>query len=183
MPQSKAFAALALALAGATSASAAPAPLHMFYSRGAVPDQLLIGQVLVSHNVERRRVGLAPLAWDPQLADGARLYANELVRSTTLRHSPKVVRPGIGENLWKGTRGYFAPAAMVGGWMSERAMFRGGRFPDVSTSGNWADVGHYTQMIWPTTQRVGCAIGRSVADDVLVCRYWPSGNVTGKPVP
>jgi hypothetical protein len=123
MPQSKAFAALALALAGATPASAAPAPLHMFYSRGAVPDQLLIGQVLVSHNVERRRVGLAPLAWDPQLADGARLYAYELVRSTTLRHSPKVVRPGIGENLWKGTRGYFARAAMVGGWVSERAMF------------------------------------------------------------
>ena len=43
MPQSKAFAALALALAGAASASAAPAPLHMFYSRCAVPDQLLIG--------------------------------------------------------------------------------------------------------------------------------------------
>jgi hypothetical protein len=166
-----------------SAATASATPMHVFYSRGPVNEQLLIGQMLVSHNAERRRVGLAPLAWDPRLADGARAYANDLVRSGALQHSPKALRPGIGENLWKGTRGYFAPAAMVGGWMSERSMFRSGRFPDVSTSGNWADVGHYTQMIGPTTERVGCAIGQSVAADVLVCRYWPSGNVNGKPVP
>jgi hypothetical protein len=62
-------------------------------------------------------------------------------------------------------------------------MFRAGRFPDVSATGNWADVGHYTQIIWPTTQRVGCSISRSVKDEVLVCRYWPAGNVVNKPVP
>jgi hypothetical protein len=69
---------------------------------------------------------------------------------------------------------------MVGAWASERSMFRPARFPDVSTTGNWADVGHYTQMIWPATTRVGCAIGSSAAADFLVCRYWPSGNVTGQ---
>jgi hypothetical protein len=81
-----------------------------------------------------------------------------------------------------GTRNYFAPARMVADWASERSMFRPAVFPAVSTTGNWADVGHYTQIIWPGTQRVGCAIGRSASSDVLVCRYWPSGNVDGQRV-
>lgn len=173
-----AFASLALA-EGATGMQPPP----MLMARGAVNEQLLIGQVLLSHNAERRRVGLPPLAWDPALATGARAYSNELVRNGQLRHSPKLVRPGIGENLWRGTTGYFSPAVMVGNWASERSMFRAGRFPDVSATGNWADVGHYTQIIWPTTQRVGCSISRSVRDDVLVCRYWPSGNVMERNVP
>jgi hypothetical protein len=168
-------------------ALAAPAssavPRHVFHSTGPVDQRVLVADMLVGHNSERRRLGLAPLAWDPALADGARLYANELARLNLLRHSPKVGRRGIGENLWMGTRGYFRPAAMVGSWASERAMFRPALFPAVSTTGNWADVGHYTQMIWPGTKRVGCAIAKSVQSDILVCRYWPSGNVTGQPVP
>ena len=62
-------------------------------------------------------------------------------------------------------------------------MFRPARFSDVSTTGNWADVGHYTQMIWPGTQRIGCAIAKAARSDVLVCRYWPAGNVMDRPVP
>ena len=82
-----------------------------------------------------------------------------------------------------GTRDYFRPSHMVGAWASERSMFRPAQFPAVSTTGNWADVGHYSQMIWRGTQRVGCAIAKSPGTDVLVCRYWPSGNVDGQRVP
>lgn len=141
------------------------------------------GVLLTLHNVERRRVGVPTLTWDPSLAQGAQVYANELARLNLLRHSPKVVRPGIGENLWMGTRDYFRPDNMVGAWTSERAMFRPASFPAVSSTGNWADVGHYTQMIWRGTERVGCAIAKSASADVLVCRYWPSGNVNGQRVP
>lgn len=173
----------ALMAAAASAAAAGAAPPPMLMSRGTVDARMLVGHVLASHNRERSRVGAAPLAWDPALAQGAQAYANQLARLNLMRHSPKAMRPGTGENLWMGTRGYFSPAAMVGAWASERAMFRPARFPDVSTTGNWADVGHYTQMIWPTTKRIGCAIGSSVSSDFLVCRYWPSGNVTGRPVP
>jgi hypothetical protein len=131
----------------------------------------------------RRQAGVAPLLWDPSLAEGARVYANELARLNFMRHSPKAARPGQGENLWMGTRDYFQPTRMVSDWASERSMFRPAQFPQVSTTGNWADVGHYTQMIWPGTQRVGCAIGKSAGSDFLVCRYWPSGNVMGQFVP
>lgn len=156
---------------------------EMLYARGGPDVNAIAGEVLARHNEARRRAGVAPLAWDPALAAGARAYANDLARLNVMRHSPKTMRPGQGENLWMGTRDYFHPATMVDAWTSERAMFRPARFPDVSTTGNWADVGHYTQMIWPGTTRVGCAIGKSAYSDIMVCRYWPSGNVTGQPVP
>jgi len=82
-----------------------------------------------------------------------------------------------------GTRGAFSPEQMVAGWLSERNDFRPGVFPAVSRSGNWFKVGHYSQILWPTTTRVGCAIQSSRAWDFLVCRYSPPGNIDGRRVP
>jgi len=72
---------------------------------------------------------------------------------------------------------------MVGGWIAERAMFRPGVFPHVSTTGNWADVSHYTQLIWKGTTRVGCAIQPAGNWEYLICRYSPPGNIDGKYLP
>lgn len=69
---------------------------------------------------------------------------------------------------------------MVGAWASEKRMFAPGVFPAVSRTGNWIDVAHYTQMIWPTTQRIGCALASTGRTDYLVCRYSPAGNVDGR---
>jgi hypothetical protein len=43
-------------------------------------------------------------------------------------------------------------------------------------------VGHYTQLIWPTTREVGCAVAKGQGNDVLVCRYAPAGNVLGEKI-
>ena len=151
----------------------------MRFSRGTVA-QAYAGELLARHNDDRRHTGVPALAWDPALAQSAQVCANELARLNLLRHSSKVLRRGLGENLWIGTRDYFRPARMVGAWASESSMFSPGIFPAVSRTGNWADVGHFTQMIGPGTQRVGCAIAKSASADVLECRYWPSGNVDGQ---
>lgn len=139
--------------------------------------------VLALHNAERAAVGTPALIWDAQLAALAESYARTLAASGTLRHSPRTSRPGQSENLWIGTRGAYRVEAMVGSWAAEKAMFRPGIFPNVSRTGNWADVAHYTQMIWRDTNRIGCGIGSSARFDVLVCRYAPSGNRDGRPVP
>ena len=89
---------------------------------------------------------------------------------------------GEGENLWSGTAGYFAPEAMVGAFIAERRYFKAGVFPNVSTTGKWTDVGHYSQVIWPTTTELGCALAHNKARDYLVCRYSPPGNHFGRPV-
>lgn len=140
-------------------------------------------RLLAAHNRYRIQLGLPPMQWAPALAAGAALYAPRLGTAGALVHSPRTERPGIGENLWSGTAGAYTPEAMVGNWAEERAQFRPGIFPAVSTSGNWLDVSHYTQMIWPTTTHVGCAVHRAGRWDYLVCRYSPKGNIDGRRVP
>lgn len=139
--------------------------------------------MLAVHNRERSRLGIAPLAWDAQLASAASGYARELERRGRLEHSAVESRPGQGENLWMGTHGAYALEAMAGGWAGERRIFRAGTFPNVSTSGKWQDVAHYTQMVWRGTSRVGCALEQGRNWDFLVCRYSPPGNVLGQRVP
>jgi hypothetical protein len=138
-------------------------------------------RILAVHNAERAAHGEAPLTWDPSLEAGAASYAAGLAFTGAFQHSDRHARPGIGENLWEGSRGYYSLEQMIGGWASEKRVFVPGIFPAVSRTGNWEDVGHYTQMVWPTTTRVGCALA-SGRNDVLVCRYASAGNIDGHPV-
>ena len=85
-----------------------------------------------------------------------------------------------GENIWAGTKGYFGPEAMVDAWVREKKYFRPGVFPDNSTTGRSADVGHYTQLVWRATTEVGCAEASSTREDILVCRYAEAGNYRGE---
>lgn len=140
-------------------------------------------RMLAVHNAVRAQAGVGPLSWDPALGQAAANYAMQMAFTNRFEHSDRSARRGIGENLWMGTRGAFGYEQMLRGWVSERSMFVPGVFPAVSRSGNWADVGHYTQMVWPTTTRVGCAVAANARTEYLVCRYSPAGNVDGRPVP
>ncbi len=82
-----------------------------------------------------------------------------------------------------GTSGAYSYAQMVDSWGSEMSNFQNGVFPNVSTTGDWSAVGHYTQIIWRSTTSVGCAgLDGSDGNYRLVCRYSPAGNITGQQV-
>jgi uncharacterized protein YkwD len=134
---------------------------------------------LAEHNAERDALGLAPLRWNPALARDARVWAEDLAARRAFHHAPDLLRIGQGENLWRGTARRYQAWQMIDLFLAERRDFRPGIFPDVSATGRWSDVGHYTQIIWPETQEVGCALAANARDEVLVCRYWPAGNVLG----
>jgi len=174
-PLSAAFL-LLVAVTPGTTGAASPPPVQRVAAAG-LADRLTRPQ-----NAERATVGLPAMAWDPALAEAASDYAAELARTGKWGHSRPDQRSGQGENLWMGTRAAFTLEEMVDGWLTERRMFRRGTFPNVSKSGSWHDVGHYTQIIWADTMRVGCAIGSSRAFDYLVCRYSAPGNVMGERV-
>ena len=110
-------------------------------------------RILAAHNQVRAEAGVPPLTWDRALGDAAANYAVYLAVTNSFQHSDPSNRGGAGENLWMGTRGAFSFEAMVGGWSSERRDFLPGVFPAVSRAGSWEKVGHYTQMVWPTTTR------------------------------
>lgn len=163
--------------------SAAAAICAHAVEAGAASFDPLAARLLQSHNAVRAVVGAAPLAWDPALAAGAASWAQYLAASGRFDHSDRKARPGIGENLWMGTRGAFSIEYMSGEWAAERRHFKPGIFPDNSRTGNWIDVAHYTQMIWPTTTRIGCAVASGRGSDYLVCRYSPKGNIDGRLLP
>ncbi|MBO9500037.1 MAG: SCP-like extracellular [Novosphingobium sp.] len=136
-------------------------------------------RILATHNAERARLGIGPLAWSPTLAAQAQQWAAHLSTLPALEHDNSLEIEG--ENLWRGSKGAYTPEDMVTLWIDEQVAFRNGVFPDVSKSGQWEDVGHYTQVIWRTTATVGCALTTAGGEDeVLVCRYNEGGNIEGE---
>lgn len=140
------------------------------------------GRLLATHNAERKMMRVAPLRWSEKLEADARTWARELARTGVMRHADQSTTNDAGENLWAGPAGYHDAEDMVGLFIAEKQYFKAGYFPDVSTTGNWRDVGHYTQIIWPQTEQVGCALSRGGSYEFLVCRYYPAGNWRKRPV-
>jgi len=150
-------------------------------ARVAALPQDVSARLLAAHNVERARVGTAALRWDDALAAEAGVWARELVNTGRWEHDP--ARHGHGENLWTGWGNrIWTPEEMVGDWTAEKRHYVRGVFPDVSRTGDWTAVGHYTQMIWSETTHVGCAIAARGNRSVLACRYSPPGNIRGSRV-
>ncbi len=143
-------------------------------SSNAPSDQ--IQAILAAHNSYRAQVGVPPLQWSASLAASAQNWANHLAATGTLVHS------GSGENLAEATAGALSLTQLVDMWGNEKQYFTEGTFPNVSTTGNWDDVGHYTQVVWRNTTEVGGGIARGQGNDVLVCHYNPAGNVVGQTV-
>ena len=64
--------------------------------------------------------------------------------------------------------------AVVGMWYDElkKFSFRSGGFS--------MKTGHFTQVVWRGTRRVGCGKSQCNGLDVWICQYDPPGNVEGQ---
>jgi cysteine-rich secretory family protein len=145
----------------------------------ATPQISFSQEILDAHNRYRRAVGVPPLIWSVGLARSAQRWADALNSNLEFRHDPS--NHTQGENIFMGTAGMFSLTEMVDAWGQERQNFRDGTFPNVSTTGKWFEVGHYSQMVWKTTTSVGCAgINGNDGYYRFVCRYSPPGNVVGE---
>lgn len=138
-------------------------------------------RMLAVHNAERAEVGVPPLRWDPQLAQAATAYAATLASGAPYVHASRAGRENQRENLSMGMRGS-SGAQMMQIWVKEKHKFVRGIYPNISETGNWYDVSHYSQMVWRRTTRVGCGTASGAVWNYLVCRYSPPGNQDGKPV-
>ena len=144
-------------------------------------EALLRAAMLAGQNEARARLGLAPLAWNDSLAADARAYAEEMARTARFEHSPQPRGdPPQGENLWTGTSRAYTYREMVGHWIAEGRVYRPLPVPQSSATGDFGDVGHYTQIVWRNTREMGCAEASNRRDDYVVCRYLPAGNVVGE---
>jgi hypothetical protein len=153
-------------------ASGVPAPRGVGLLRQAMMD---------GHRGARVALGEVPLRWDEGLAASALTYARELARTGRFEHAQQPQGPTRqGENLWMGTRGAYRYDEMMGHWLAERRLFANLPVPQSSRTGQFGDVGHYSQIVWARSTAVGCAMASNKRDDFLVCRYSPTGNVFGE---
>ena len=171
---------LALALFAASPSAAANMPSPNWPAPADRGESLLRSAMLKAHNRARAEFGVGPVAWSDYLAASAMAHAQFMARTGIYGHDQTPGRRKIaGENLWRGPRGVFSYDIMVGVMIEEERLFRPGHFPNNSSSGDWHAVAHYTQIVWPTTTEVGCALASSATTDYFVCRYAPTGNKDG----
>lgn len=111
---------------------------------------------MAKHNYYRAQKGLPALLWDAGIAAGAQSWANQ--KRGVMQHSSGT---GNGENLYMGGGGC---DSAVADWMSEG----GSSMPNLQvTSGNYMSIGHYSQVMWKGTSKLGCG----EAYGLVVCRY------------
>jgi hypothetical protein len=136
-------------------------------------------ELLTAQNKYRSEVGLAPLTWSDSLAASAQQWAEQLATMNRMQHSGAI---GKGENLAMWKAGRASLTQLVDLWGQEKHYFVHAQFPNVSTTGDWEAVGHYTQLIWKQTTDVGCGLATGNGNDFLVCQYQPKGNMFSEKV-
>lgn len=123
-------------------------------------------EILDSHNEFRAQHNSPALQWDEKLANYAERHATQCKFAHT--HGP------YGENL---AAGYPSPAQSITAWYEESKQYS---YSDPKFTYN---TGHFTQLVWKSTQKIGCAWiscngQHGTPGAYLVCEYSPAGNIT-----
>ncbi|PWA66556.1 pathogenesis-related protein PR-1 type [Artemisia annua] len=125
-----------------------------------------------AHNAARREVGVGPMVWDERVASFARNYANKRQADCQLVHSQD---RRYGENIAWGTE--LTGASAVKLWVAEKANYD----YNSNTCAPGKTCGHYTQVVWRKSVRLGCARVRCNSGAWFVtCNYDPVGNFIGQ---
>lgn len=123
------------------------------------------------HNAARKEVGCPPLEWDENLAKYAEEWANYLISIKKIKHRNTFE---YGENIFWGSGETYTLVDAAKMWFKEKKKFKGRKYKP--------QCGHYTQMIWRNTIKVGAAIIRKNGITICVANYSPPGNDTNENV-
>ncbi|KAI4376261.1 hypothetical protein MLD38_014046 [Melastoma candidum] len=133
-----------------------------------------IQHFLRPQNAARAALGMQPLRWDPNLAGYAQWWAQQRRHDCALEHSDGP----YGENIFWGSGTGWDPAQAAAAWVSERKWYDHRR----NTCAGGQMCGHYTQIVWRSTARVGCAVAVCFngGGTFMACEYDPPGNYIGE---
>jgi len=127
-------------------------------------------EMVSAHNQIRAQAGVPPLLWSDRLEAVAEDWAKTLLARRDFSHRPN---GKLGENLFAITGARSTSAEVIRVWANESRDYdyRSNRCRDV--------CGHYTQIVWRDTKKVGCAVARDNRREIWVCNYDPPGNWVG----
>ncbi|XP_055001903.1 cysteine-rich secretory protein LCCL domain-containing 2 [Sorex araneus] len=152
-------------------------------------------EILLLHNKLRGQVyppasNMEYMTWDEELERSAAAWASECL----WEHGPTHLLVSIGQNLAVHWGRYRSPGFHVQSWYDEVKDYT---YPAPHECNPWcpercsgAMCTHYTQIVWATTTKIGCAVHTCPRMDVwgdvwenavyLVCNYSPKGNWIGE---
>lgn len=129
-------------------------------------------EVLETHNAYRRQHGAPSLRLDAGLCRESQEWANHLLSLRALQHSDT----SYGENIWfkwSSDKTDATGEEIVESWYSESKDY------DFKHPGFQSNTGHFTQVVWVGSQRLG--IGKATDGEgmvIAVARYHPAGNIS-----
>jgi uncharacterized protein YkwD len=130
----------------------------------------LAQEMLSLHNAIRAEAKLPQLQWSNMLAEYSQKWADTLLAENRSSHNPD---SPYGENIFIVGVGS-TPSPAIKQWASESGDY------SYQTNSCKSNCGHYTQLIWRATLKVGCAVARGERREIWVCSYDPPGNYRGE---
>jgi pathogenesis-related protein 1 len=129
------------------------------------------------HNQVRAGIPVPELVWDPGIAATAAAYAARCI----FEHSDS----DLGENLAAyAPPGNQTASGPVSDWADEAKDYN-----YASNTCTSEPCGHYTQLVWKSSRRLGCAVQVCTENspftnvprwEIWVCNYSPPGNIVGQ---
>ncbi|WLF79351.1 hypothetical protein PVL30_003103 [Lodderomyces elongisporus] len=134
-------------------------------------DPTFVAEILEKHNELRALHGVGDLTWDAEIADYAASYAASSFScdNVELIHS----NGPYGENL---AAGYLGGDEPVQAWYDEIKDY------DFNNPGYSTATGHFTQVVWKGTTKLGCArvMCNNAWRQYTICEYTDTrGNIVG----
>ncbi|KAM4581428.1 cysteine-rich venom protein isoform 2-T2 [Odontesthes bonariensis] len=138
-------------------------------------------EIVDVHNAFRRAVepsaaDMLMMTYSEELAVTAQAWVDKCI----LSHGPPTTRLlsgyELGENLFYSSSSY-SWTTVVKAWHSEMSRYF---YPNGSTNGK--SIGHYTQVVWNSSYKVGC--GAALCPNNIYfygCHYYRAGNFKGWP--
>ncbi|KAL3679681.1 hypothetical protein R1sor_022637 [Riccia sorocarpa] len=140
--------------------------------------QTISQQFLDPHNAARSSISganIPNLVWDKKLQSYAQSWAHNQASTANncdLKHSGGPYGENIYWASWSST-----PSDAVNAWVAEKQYYNYA----TNTCATDQVCGHYTQVIWKKTSRVGCASATCPGGGTFtVCSYYTPGNYIGQ---
>ncbi|CAL8247671.1 unnamed protein product [Lota lota] len=143
-------------------------------------DQAIQTQIVAKHNAFRRAVqppatNMLKMSWSDDVAASSQTWLDKCV----IDHGPASSRMlndyEMGENLFFSS--YRADwDTVITSWHNEVNHYQ---YPNGSVDGK--PVGHYTQVVWNSSWKVGCGVTKCGSLYFYGCQYYRAGNFVGWP--
>lgn len=126
-----------------------------------------IADILAAHNNQRQKVHTAPIVWDCALGTAAASWAAKGI----FGHSGT----SFGENIFVSSDAGANVSKAPDAWEDEEHHWNN----KTGTCDSGKICTHYTQMVWRSTTKIGCAANRKAPGNwklIIVCNYDPAAQ-------